>query len=152
MVKSHKMKVTSFVMHVHKASIVILSKNHLLLKNVILCQSVKSVQSVKLFVQMVHSITLGFNIVKHVLLVIIAVQVQWLVPVLLVISVTNLTWERTPILLAMVVKLDTFVQKVKLMQWIVPIKRWVLLKKRCKLPTVKLANQVIFVLKIITQL
>jgi hypothetical protein len=70
------MKVTSFVMHVHKASIVILSKNHLLLKNVILSQSVKSVQSVKLFVQMVHSITLGFNIVKHVLLVIIAVQVQ----------------------------------------------------------------------------
>jgi hypothetical protein len=70
------MKVTSFVIHVLKASIVILSKNHLLPKNVILSQSVKSVQSVKLFVQMVHSITLGFNIVKHVLLVIIAVQVQ----------------------------------------------------------------------------
>ena len=56
------MKVTSFVIHVLKASIVILSKNHLLPKNVILSQSVKSVQSVKLFVQMVHSITLGFNI------------------------------------------------------------------------------------------
>ena len=108
----------------------------------------KSVQSVNLYVQEVHLITLGLIIVKFVLLVIIAVQEQWLTPVLLVISVTYLISEVTLIHPTMVVKSDIFVQKVKFMQCIVLMKRWVLLTKPCNGLTVKLANQVIFVLQI----
>ena len=112
----------------------------------------KSVQSVNLSVQEVHSITLGLIIVKCALLVIIAVQEQWLTPVLLVIFVTYLISEVSLIHPPMVVKSDIFVQKVKFLQWIVLMKRWVLLTKPCNGLTVKLANQVIFVLQIIALL
>ena len=150
MVKLHKLKEAKSVIHVHKASIAIILKNNLHQNYVNHFKFVKSVQSANPYVEVVHSITLRQIIVNCVLLVIIAGQELWLTLVQLVTSVTSLTSSVNRIHRAMRVKLGTIVQKGRLGQWIVHLKRWVLLTKPCNRLTVKLVYQVIFVLMTIT--